>query len=120
MKLRDYLKEATKEIKSKEESQKFWFSSLKRFFSYIKEHWKKLAFGSFLMIVVSLLALPTPYIRKYIVGDIIAAKNIKYLHLAVLILLAWIIYESRWLQMRGAGHEAVVLHCKWSATKQKQ
>jgi len=87
MKLKDYLKEAAKDIKSKEKSQKFRFSSLKRFFPYIKEHWKKFAFGSFLMIVVSLLALPTPYIMKYIVDDIIAAKNIKYLHLAVLILL---------------------------------
>jgi len=87
MKLRDYVKEATKDIKSKEKSQKFKFSSLKRFFPYIKEHWKKFAFGSFLMIVVSLLALPTPYIMKYIVDDIIDAKNIKYLHLAVLILL---------------------------------
>ncbi|MCD6515805.1 MAG: ABC transporter ATP-binding protein [Candidatus Aminicenantes bacterium] len=87
MKLRDYLKEAAQDIKTKEKSQKFSFSSLKRFFPYIKEHWKKFAFGSFLMIVVSLLALPTPYIMKYIVDDIIAAKNIKYLHLAVLILL---------------------------------
>jgi len=87
MKLKDYLKEAAKDIKSKEKSQKFKFSSLKRFFPYIKEHWKKFAFGSFLMIVVSLLALPTPYIMKYIIDDIIAAKNIKYLHLAVLILL---------------------------------
>ena len=87
MKLRDYLKEAAQDIKTKEKTQKFRFSSLKRFFPYIKEHWKKFAFGSFLMIVVSLLALPTPYIMKYIIDDIITAKNIKYLHLAVLILL---------------------------------
>ena len=27
------------------------------------------------------------------------------------------IYGERLLQMQGAGHEAVVSHCEWAATK---
>jgi len=34
--------------------------------------------------------------------------------------LAWIIHESRLLQMRGTGYEAVVLHRKCPVTKQMQ
>ena len=30
------------------------------------------------------------------------------------------IHESRLLQMQGTGHEAVVLHCECSVTKQMQ
>jgi len=32
--------------------------------------------------------------------------------------IVWIIHESIWLQMRGAGYEAVVLHRECPATKQ--
>ena len=35
-----------------------------------------------------------------------------------IILLTWIIHESRLLQMRGAGYEAVVLHRECPVTKQ--
>ena len=34
--------------------------------------------------------------------------------------LTWIIHESRLLQMRGTGYEAVVLHRKCPVTKQMQ
>ena len=34
--------------------------------------------------------------------------------------LNWIIHESRLLQMRGARHEGVVLHCECLVTKQIQ
>jgi len=34
-----------------------------------------------------------------------------------IILLTWIIHESRLLQIRGVGDEAVVLHCESAATK---
>jgi len=30
----------------------------------------------------------------------------------------WVIHESKLLQMRGAGHEAVAFHCECPATKQ--
>jgi hypothetical protein len=32
--------------------------------------------------------------------------------------LTWIIHKLRLLQMQGAGHEVVVLHCECPATKQ--
>ena len=33
---------------------------------------------------------------------------------------SWFIHESRLLQMRGAGYDAVVLHREYHATKQMQ
>lgn len=86
MRMTGYLKEAVKETRSKEKGQKFKLASLKLLIPYIKAQWKKFAAGSILMLVVSLLALPTPYIMKYIVDDIILAKNIKLLHLAIVLL----------------------------------
>jgi len=34
--------------------------------------------------------------------------------------LAWLIHDSRLLQMQGTGHEGVVLHCECAVTKQMQ
>ena len=87
MRITGYLKEAITATKSKDKSQKFKLSSLQILVPSIRAHWKKFAIGSFLMIAVSLLALPTPLIMKYIVDDIIIAKNIKLLHLAIILLL---------------------------------
>lgn len=87
MKMTEYLNEAVKEIKRKEMGQKFKLASLKLLIPYIKTQWKKFAVGSILMLSVSLLAMPTPYIMKYIVDDIIIAKKINLLHLAVIILI---------------------------------
>jgi len=87
MRITGYLKEAITATKSKDKNQKFKLSSLQLLVPSIRAHWKKFAIGSFLMIAVSLLALPTPLIMKYIVDDIIIAKNIKLLHLAIILLL---------------------------------
>jgi ABC-type bacteriocin/lantibiotic exporter with double-glycine peptidase domain len=86
MRMIDYLKEAVKETREKKGGQKFKPSSLKLLIPYIKTQCKKFVAGSILMLAVSLLALPTPYIMKYIVDDIILAKEIKRLHLAIIIL----------------------------------
>jgi subfamily B ATP-binding cassette protein MsbA len=40
------------------------------------------------MILLSLLALPTPYLMKYIIDDVLIAKNIKLLNLIILLLIA--------------------------------
>ena len=66
MQLINYLKESIKTTKTKDTSQQFKFSTLKRLIPYIKAHWKKAAIASFLMIVVSLLAMPSPYLMKYL------------------------------------------------------
>jgi len=84
--MKEYLKEAVRETRSKERGQKFKPASLKLLIPYIKEQWKKFTTGSILMLLVSLLALPTPYIMKYVVDDIILAKKIRFLHLAILLL----------------------------------
>ena len=39
------------------------------------------------MIAVSLLAMPTPYLMKYIVDEVIIEKNIKLLNLIIILLL---------------------------------
>jgi len=39
---------------------------------------------------------------------------------SIIIGVAWIIHESRWPQMRGTGHAAVVLHRKCPGAKQMQ
>lgn len=87
MRIASCLKEAIKASKTKDKSERFKFLSLKRLIPYVRLHWKKFAIGSFLLITASLLALPTPYIMKYIVDEIIIAKNIKLLHLALILLI---------------------------------
>lgn len=87
MQLINYLKESIKTTKTKDTSQQFKFSTLKRLIPYIKAHWKKAAIASFLMIVVSLLAMPSPYLMKYLIDEIFVAKNIKLLNLIIILLL---------------------------------
>lgn len=67
----------------KTRSKELKLSSLKLLFPYLKTHWKKALIASSLMIILSLLALPTPYLMKYIVDDVILAKNIKLLNLTI-------------------------------------
>jgi len=83
-----HIKELLKSSHHKEKPQKFKLSSLKRLFPYLKTHWKEGLIASLLMIVVSLLALPTPYLIKIIVDDVISNKNIKLLNLIILLLIA--------------------------------
>lgn len=88
MKLLCNFKEAFDAIRGKDEIPKFKLSFLKRLAPYFRTKWKKLLIGSMLMIVSSLLAMPTPYIMKYIVDDIIIkAGNINLLYLTLILLL---------------------------------
>lgn len=88
MRINRHIQKALQAVKSKETGEKFHFASLKGFIPYIKSHWKKFAFGSVLMLITSLLALPAPYIMKYIVDDVIMKNQIKILHVAIMALLA--------------------------------
>ena len=72
----------------KKKSQKLKFHSLKYLFLYLKPKWKQFFSASFLMIILSLLALPTPYLMKYIIDEVLIAKNIKLLNLIILLLIA--------------------------------
>lgn len=51
---------------------------------YIGRHWGKFFVASLLMLLVSLLALPGPYLAKYIVDDVLIAKNLRILNLIIL------------------------------------
>jgi ABC-type bacteriocin/lantibiotic exporter with double-glycine peptidase domain len=86
MQIIHYLKEVIKTQKSKDKNQEFKLSSLKLLAPYVRTRLKKFVIGSFLMIAVSLLAMPTPYLMKYIVDNIILEKNINLLHLLIIIL----------------------------------
>ncbi|MBE0461273.1 MAG: ABC transporter ATP-binding protein [Candidatus Aminicenantes bacterium] len=86
LKILKFLKEPLKSSNPKEKPQKIKLSSLKRLFPYLKTRWKQGVIASLFMIIVSLLALPTPYLMKYIVDDVLLAKNIKLLNLIILLL----------------------------------
>jgi ABC-type bacteriocin/lantibiotic exporter with double-glycine peptidase domain len=55
---------------------------------YLKPHFKKAFLASIFMILLSLLALPTPYLMKYIIDEVLIAKNIKLLNLIIILLIA--------------------------------
>jgi ABC-type bacteriocin/lantibiotic exporter with double-glycine peptidase domain len=82
-----YIKESLTTSYSKDKSLKVKLASLKILFPYLKVHWKKGFIASVFTIIVSLLALPTPYLMKYIVDDVIIAKNIKVLNLLIFLLI---------------------------------
>ncbi|MCP2604610.1 hypothetical protein NLC29_00445 [Candidatus Aminicenantes bacterium AH-873-B07] len=82
------IKSAFRLIKSKElEKQKFKFSSLKRLLPYVRKTLEKVIIAFFFMVIVSLLALPTPYLIKYIIDDVIIAKNSRSLNIIILLLI---------------------------------
>ncbi len=59
---------------------------LKLLLPYILSHKKQLIIGSVCLIIVSLLALPTPYLMKYIIDEVLAKKNLRLLNIIVLLL----------------------------------
>jgi ABC-type bacteriocin/lantibiotic exporter with double-glycine peptidase domain len=61
---------------------------LRRFLPYLKPYTGTIIGGSFLLLVVSLLALPAPAIMKRVVDDVLPQKKIGQLHAAVLLLFA--------------------------------
>lgn len=82
-----YLKEPFKPSLSEEKIKKFKIASLKRLIPYAKSHWKNGLTGSIFMIIISLLALPSPYLMKLIIDEVLSTKNIKILNLIVIILI---------------------------------
>lgn len=54
--------------------------------AYIKAHKKQALIGSFCMVILSLLALPTPYLMKFIIDEVLANKNLRLLNLIILLL----------------------------------
>ncbi|HUV37743.1 MAG TPA: ABC transporter ATP-binding protein [Patescibacteria group bacterium] len=71
-------------MKRKPEYEKFRFSDLKPLLPYLKPHWRKGVVASILLFFVSLIALPVPYLTKYLVDDVFVSKNFRILHIIVL------------------------------------
>lgn len=55
---------------------------------YLKKNWKKFLVGAILMVLLSLLSMPSPLLMKYVVDTVIPGKDFTLLHLVVLGLLA--------------------------------
>lgn len=85
---------ALKRLKNKKVYRKFHLSDLKIVFPYLKKNWEKALGASISMIVVSLLALPGPYLIKYIIDDVIENKNIRLLNFIILILISVLIIRA--------------------------
>ncbi|HOE13961.1 MAG TPA: ABC transporter ATP-binding protein [Candidatus Saccharicenans sp.] len=64
----------------------FAINRLKLLRPYILSHKKQVIIGSLCLIIVSLLALPTPYLMKYIIDEVLANKNLRLLNIIVLLL----------------------------------
>ncbi len=55
-----------------------------KIYFYFKNNWKEGIGALLFTILVSISALPTPYLMKYIVDDVIVRKNLKLLNLIIL------------------------------------
>jgi len=67
------------------------FKNLRR---YINRHWRKGAVGLFLIFFTSLLSFPQPLITRYIIDDVILARQLGLLAWAIILLVAIVIAEK--------------------------
>jgi subfamily B ATP-binding cassette protein MsbA len=86
--LADDLKRAGSFIHHKDTEQRIGLSELRHLAPFFKEHRRKVLFVILLTITVSLLAMPGPILVKYIVDEVVIAKNMEMLNLIVGLLLA--------------------------------
>jgi ABC-type bacteriocin/lantibiotic exporter with double-glycine peptidase domain len=68
--------------------------NLKNLRPYLGRHWRKGVLGFLLIIVTSLLAFPQPLITRYIVDDVILARQVTLLAGAILLLIAIVLAEK--------------------------
>jgi ABC-type bacteriocin/lantibiotic exporter with double-glycine peptidase domain len=81
--LTDDLKRAGSFIHHKDNEQRVGFSELRHLIPFFKEHRRKVLFVVLLIVVVSLLSMPGPLLIKYIIDEVIIAKDIGMLNLIV-------------------------------------
>lgn len=87
------LKAALQAIGAPLEKETFRKSDLLFLLPYFKKYWGKFILGSVLLLVISLLALPGPLLTKYIVDNVLVAKNLKILNLIILGLFLLLIFR---------------------------
>ncbi len=74
----DYIKEAfyvVRNGKGTVKIQKLSWADIRRLLPYLKPHWKEGLFGIILIAFSSLMALPGPYLTKYLIDDVIKAED---------------------------------------------
>ncbi|MCD6170327.1 MAG: ABC transporter ATP-binding protein [Candidatus Latescibacteria bacterium] len=77
------VKAALKVIKSQREKGKFTVSDVKRLYPYLKTRWKQTLLAVILMIGLSVLGLPGPYATKYVIDDVLPAKDFHLLLIVI-------------------------------------
>lgn len=87
MNIKTDMQEALRMIRSVEDSTQLRFKDLRQLYPYIKKHLGKFIGANLLMVMITLLALPGPYLMMYLVDDVFVAKNLEVLHAVILILL---------------------------------
>jgi len=89
MKVSDDIKDALKSIRQKGQCPKISYHVVaKTLFLYVRMQKRKLIIGFVLMMALSLISLPSPLLLRYLVDKVFLAKNIKLLHIILLLLLA--------------------------------
>ncbi|MCJ7596339.1 MAG: ABC transporter ATP-binding protein/permease, partial [Desulfobacterales bacterium] len=69
-------------------------ASLKNLLPYLSRHWRKGVLGLLLIVLTSLLGLPQPLITRYIVDDVILARQLGLLAGAVIFLVVIVLAEK--------------------------
>lgn len=70
------------------------FSQLCKIKRYLVLHWKKAATASTLLFVSTLLSIPQPLFTKYIIDDVIIAKDVNMLIIVIAILIVLVFAEA--------------------------
>lgn len=65
-----------------------------RFLNFLKPYWKAGVLTGFLMVISALLQLPTPLLTKYLIDEIVPAKDLKLLNIFGLVLVGIIILNN--------------------------
>jgi subfamily B ATP-binding cassette protein MsbA len=87
----DYLRQGLSRRQSKDrvanqQGETSTFANLKNLRPFFLRHWRKGLFGVIFVILTSLLAFPQPLIMRYLIDDVILARQLDKLWLALLLL----------------------------------
>jgi ABC-type bacteriocin/lantibiotic exporter with double-glycine peptidase domain len=76
-------------------SRKRGFSAdIQNIYPYLKKHWRKGMLGIILVVITALLALPPPLITRYLIDDVILARQLEPLLGALILLIGILVIEK--------------------------
>jgi len=76
-------------------------NNLKNLRPYVGQYWRKGLFGFFIILVTSLLGFPQPLITRYIIDDVILARQLALLAGAIILLVVIVIGEKLMRLLEG-------------------